>query len=251
MAQKESALSFNNHSSWGEDRSRRFTTLSDIVVPHRSLQIEIIRSLLPDKPELRIIDLCCGDGTFDSALLEGLENPSLLCLDGSAMMLESARERLSDFNNVEFREFRLESKAWRTLEKADAVIASLAIHHLTEAEKQELFSYVYSVLDEEGVFVIADIVMPDSAEGRQLQARLWNDSVREQSLELLGDESAYETFTSERHNLFLYPDPTGVDKPSSLFSQLKWLEEAGFREVDAHWHYAGHAIFSGKRKGSI
>ena len=37
------------------------------------------------------------------------------------------------------------------------------------------------------------------------------------------------------------------DKPSPLFDQLKWLDEAGFTDVDVFWMKAGHAIFSGRK----
>jgi hypothetical protein len=35
--------------------------------------------------------------------------------------------------------------------------------------------------------------------------------------------------------------------PDSLYAQLGWLEEAGFRDVDAFWQRASHALFGGFR----
>lgn len=35
--------------------------------------------------------------------------------------------------------------------------------------------------------------------------------------------------------------------PSRLLDQLKWLEEAGFQQVDVYWMQAGHAIYGGEK----
>ncbi len=42
-----------------------------------------------------------------------------------------------------------------------------------------------------------------------------------------------------------YLDPDDIDKPSRLFDQLNWLEQAGFSDIDVHFMQAGHALFSG------
>ena len=34
-------------------------------------------------------------------------------------------------------------------------------------------------------------------------------------------------------------------KPSPLYAQLKWLEQAGFEGIDVFWMQAGHAVFGG------
>lgn len=34
---------------------------------------------------------------------------------------------------------------------------------------------------------------------------------------------------------------------SRLFDQLKWLEDAGFADVNVHWMLAGHAVFGARK----
>jgi hypothetical protein len=46
--------------------------------------------------------------------------------------------------------------------------------------------------------------------------------------------------------MYRYFDPDDIDRPSRLFDQLKWLERAGFVDVDVYWMQAGHAIFGGR-----
>jgi tRNA (cmo5U34)-methyltransferase len=48
--------------------------------------------------------------------------------------------------------------------------------------------------------------------------------------------------------MYRYPDVDGIDKPSHLLDQLKWLEQAGFAEVDVFWMQAGHALFGGRKR---
>jgi tRNA (cmo5U34)-methyltransferase len=38
-----------------------------------------------------------------------------------------------------------------------------------------------------------------------------------------------------------------MDKPSGVFEQLRWLEQASFRAVDIYWMKAGHAIYGGQK----
>jgi hypothetical protein len=47
--------------------------------------------------------------------------------------------------------------------------------------------------------------------------------------------------------MYRYFDPDDIDKPSRLLDQLKWLEQAGFADVDVYWMLAGHAIFGGRK----
>ena len=49
--------------------------------------------------------------------------------------------------------------------------------------------------------------------------------------------------------MYRYFDPEDLDKPSCLLNQLKWLELAGFVDIDVYWMSAGHAIFSGWKPG--
>jgi hypothetical protein len=49
--------------------------------------------------------------------------------------------------------------------------------------------------------------------------------------------------------MYRYPDQDGIDKPSRLLDQLKWLEQAGFADVDVFWMQAGHALFGGQKQG--
>ena len=108
---------------------------------------------------------------------------------------------------------------------------------------------VYAMLAVGGVFVIADMIEPATAEGRDIAADALDEVVRQRSLELDGSTAGLDFFLQEGWNTYRYFDPDDIDHPSSLFDQLKWLERAGFMDVDVHFMQAGHVLFSGWKKG--
>ena len=94
-----------------------------------------------------------------------------------------------------------------------------------------------------GVFVMADIIQPVTEQGIALAARAWDEAVRQRALRLDGSLKAYERFRQIEWNSFALSEPDPVDKMSPLFDQLKWLGQAGFKDIDVYWVKAGHAIF--------
>ena len=237
--------------AWDEQDSQAFIDYGRYFVPEREEQIKIICELVEGRgASLSIVELCCGEGLLARALLERFPGSTVRAYDGSPQMLARARERLAQFaDRFVAAQFDLAAHDWRAAETqaADACVSSLAIHHLDGAQKQELFRDVYSMLAPGGVFVIADVVEPAHARGLAVAARAWDDAVRERALELDGHAAAFEFFERDGWNLYRHPDP--LDKPSRLFEQLRWLDAAGFADVDVHWLKAGHAIYGGHKAG--
>lgn len=126
----------------------------------------------------------------------------------------------------------------------------MAIHHLTGQQKQRLLGDVHSVLVHGGAFVIADIIEHENDTARLCAAETWDEVVRQQSLDLGGNMEAFDFFQSERWNTFRHLDPEDTDKPSPLFDQFQWLEQAGFGDVGVYWMRAGHAVFSARKPGT-
>jgi tRNA (cmo5U34)-methyltransferase len=239
-----------NQTGWSEDTSRIFIDYGRYFVPARELQMRIVAGLLSylDSPCI-VLELCCGEGRLAEVLLDKYPGFMVYGLDGSTEMLERARKRLTRFGDrFESRAFDLASIDWRKPQLSiHAVVSSLAIHHLAGPQKQALFLDMYQMLVEGGAFIIADIVQPLNAEGKRVAAEIWDEVVWKRSFELDGNTEAFKSFKREGWNTFRYLDPEDIDKPSPLFNQLKWLEEAGFVDVDVHWMLAGHAVFSGRK----
>jgi tRNA (cmo5U34)-methyltransferase len=217
-------------------------------VPDRQGQISMMVSLLPVmEAGGTVVELCCGEGLLAEAILTSRPACRVIGYDGSLEMRQAAQRRIIRFGErFEARNFELGEGNWRNWkEPVQAVVTSLAVHHLEGPEKARLFDDIHRLLAPGGVFVIADIIDPAHSQGKALAAEAYDAIVREQSLALDGNSSAYEFFQREGWNIFRYLDPDDIDKPSRLYDQLRWLEQAGFEAVDVFWMQAGHAIFGG------
>jgi tRNA (cmo5U34)-methyltransferase len=232
---------------WSEDNSQEFMDYGRYFVPWREHQIEIISRLIPLTTEpFQVMELCCGEGLLAEAILERHSNCTLHGYDGSPAMLDQAFRRLARFERrFSARLFDLAADEWRRPSFAvQAVVSSLAIHHLDGRQKQRLYRDLAHLLAPGGALIIADIIEPASALSQALAAEEWDAAVRERALALDGDETAFEQFRRRQWNIYRYPDP--FDKPSPLADQLAWLRAAGFEGVDVYWLAAGHAVYGGQ-----
>jgi tRNA (cmo5U34)-methyltransferase len=237
--------------AWTESDSRLYQELAAVAVPDRVEQMAALLTLLPFGPGDvgRVVELACGEGRLSEALLDAFPSASVLALDGSDDMRARAAGRLRRFGQrAEVAGFALEAADWWSLtEGADAVVTSLAVHHLDAAGKQRLFEAMATRLNPAGALLIADLVQPLRAEALELFASSWDYSAERQSSAPPGSPRAFEEFLRTHWNIFRYPDP--VDMPSPLFDQLVWLRQAGFESVDCFWLRAGHAVYGGYRGG--
>ena len=237
--------------SWNEQDSRDFLEAGEYYVPERGLQHAVIGDLVASAPRAaRIVELCCGGGLLTRTLLDRFPGVEILALDGSPTMLEAARRQAGPhMARLTTRLFDLASGDWRSLPfRADAVVSSLAVHHLDGSGKKALFSDITAMLGPGGIFVLADLVEPTTPVGKMIAGRQWDDAVREISLTRDGNLAAYEAFRRDQWNIYDQPQPAdSIDQPSSLHDQLDWLRAAGLEAVDCHWMRAGHAIISGRK----
>lgn len=234
--------------AWSEDSSQYFIDYAAYFVPDRAAQFDTICQLIPAQPDaFHVVELCCGEGLLAHAILERFPSSQFHGYDGSSTMLEKACAVLRPFSErVTLHEFDLAAADWRSFSwPVQAVVSSLAIHHLDGKQKRELYRDLYGLIDPGGALIIADLIQPVQLLGAQAAARAWDEAVRQAALARDGNEAAFEAFQRDRWNIFHYPDP--MDKPSGLYEQLRWLEAAGFSVVDVYWLKAGHAIYGGRK----
>jgi tRNA (cmo5U34)-methyltransferase len=238
---------------WLETDSELFASLGEVFTPG---QEEIERVLLEHVPVERdepflAVDVGCGQGWLSEAVLREFSRARVLALDGSPAMLHAAGELLAPYGaRTDLRPFKLEDPAWISGIEGPVrcFVSSLVIHHLDGTEKRELFRCLRKKLEAGGALLYADVVEARSEVGRRHMARAWDEEVRQRSLRIRGDESAYRAFVDRDWNMFEHPDP--MDKPSGAAEQLRWLEETGFAGVDVPWARAGHAVFCAYKPAS-
>jgi tRNA (cmo5U34)-methyltransferase len=98
----------------------------------------------------RVLDLGTGDGRLLALL--GRERPGMrgVGLDVSDLMLEAARARFDGAKNTELVEHDM-AKPLPNLGRFDAVVSSMAIHHLEHERKRKLYSEVFQALEPGGI----------------------------------------------------------------------------------------------------
>lgn len=166
---------------------------------------------LPEKVE-RCVDLGTGDGRLLALVHDRHPDAEAIGLDSSAPMLDRAKERFEGDPKVELRDHDLRLSLPET-GVAEVIVSGLAIHHLEDQRKRELFAELYGRLAPGGVFTNLDLV-------------------RSASVPL------HERFRREIGRV--EDDPT--DRLAGLGEQMDWLREAGFAEVDCHFKWLEMAL---------
>ena len=170
--------------AWTESDSQKFTDLGDIFVPDRDLQNQTLCELLSlPTGETTVVEIYSGQGLLAERVLETYPHTHVYALDGSKEMIAQSRSRLSRFSSrFQVHSFDLySSDCMDGIPQANAVVASLAIHHLDTNEKRSLFKKVQAALTDEGVFLLCDIVQPTTRAGADYAASQWESAVRESS----------------------------------------------------------------------
>ncbi len=203
-----------------------------LIVPrYEELHEAVLRSIPPDLPEnLKILELGCGTGELTKKLCEHYPKARIIAIDYSPRMLAVCRKKLKSFGD----QVRLIEGDFAHTEfprGCDVVISTLAIHHLTDPQKLELFKKIYSVLKREGWFVNGDVVLFESSRHTFLQEQVRSEHASARGIDL-------NALDAETH-------PGLGDHLSTLKTQLNLLEIAGFHSIDVIWKYYQFVVYGG------
>ncbi len=127
------------------------------TLPHRSEgEGVLVRDLAGALPG-RILDLGCGDGRLTALALAVYPESTALCVDMSPPMLEAAAARFADDTRVSFATHNLDDPLPFD-GPFDAIVTSLAVHHVTDERKVTLYAEIARLLAPGGVFANLEIV---------------------------------------------------------------------------------------------
>jgi SAM-dependent methyltransferase len=203
------------------DHAHQYLERADSL-SHRGEGESALLEFIP-KTARRILDLGTGDGRLLAllklALLKhGAHETEAIALDFSPAMIEAARKRFAGDSSVSVVTHNLDRRL-PALGKFDAVISSIAIHHVIHERKRELYAEIRGLLNAGGVFCNLEHVASPTAR------------LHEEFLERIG-------FTVETE------DPS--NKLLDVETQLQWLREIGFVDVDCHWKWRELALLAGR-----
>jgi SAM-dependent methyltransferase len=98
-----------------------------------------------------VLDLGTGDGRLLALLMRDRPNVGGVGLDFSDVMLEAARDRFAGDERIELVQHDM-TAPMPALGRFDAVVSSMAIHHLEHDRKRTLYAEVFDLLEPGGVF---------------------------------------------------------------------------------------------------
>jgi len=167
-----------------------------------------------------VIDLGAGTGALSHAVLKALPKARVRLVDVDPSMLDQAFWRCSDFSaRVESRRATFEEG----LCPCNAVVASLALHHLADPhQKRALYARIREALEPGGLLVIGDATV--HAEGRERDRLFeeWSQGMQRAGISADEARGHFEQWAKE-------------DFYRPLSAELADLAEVGFERPDCFW----------------
>ena len=186
------------------------------TIPHRVEGEAALLACLPG-PLRRVADLGSGDGRLLALVLSAHQEAEGVALEFSPPMLDRLRMRFASEPRVTVVAHDLNDRL-PPLGKVDAVVSCFAIHHVPHPRKRALYEEVFNALAPGGSFCnLEHVASPTPA-------------LHAQFLATLGLEQADE-------------DPS--NKLLDMATQLAWMREIGFADVDCHWKWRELALLAG------
>jgi SAM-dependent methyltransferase len=218
------------------------------LIPLFDAQEELTRRLITrgGRRIRRFCDLGAGDGGLAKLVMEAHPGSACVLVDFSEPMLAAVDESLAaERGRWEIVNADLSQPAWLDElprdERFDAIVSRLAIHHLPDERKRELYGEAFDLLEPGGLFLNWDhTAVGGLAEGmfdeyfveRMIEAEQERDHPRPAE-EVV---AAY----SDAHDDDILLDPE---------TQCRWLEEIGFEQAEVYFKAIELSIFAGIKPG--
>ncbi len=180
----------------------------------------------------RILDLGAGTGILSGVICDRVRPGRLVLLDESEQMLQRAEIRLAKFQPELVVQLLTD-----VLPKGpfEGVVSAMAIHHLKDEEKRDLYRRILGVLTPGGIFINAEQVQAASERLQGLFEATHLDGARR-----LGSSEAEISGAVERMK---------HDRCNTVEEQLVWLKEAGYQDVECFFRWFRFAVFGGWKAG--
>jgi tRNA (cmo5U34)-methyltransferase len=202
------------------DHALRYLAKAD-KIPHRTEGEAVLLEHVP-KTVKRILDLGTGDGRLLGLLKIDRPQVESVAVDFSQTMLDAVKTRFAQDATVQVLAHNFDEPL-PELGFFDTVVSSFAIHHVSHHRKLSLYTEIFQILEPGGIFCnLEHVASPTPA-------------LHEHFLQQLG----------------IVPEN---DDPSNQLldveTQLGWLRQIGFNDVDCYWKWLELALLIGIKPSS-
>lgn len=199
------------------DHARDYLERADSI-SHREEGESALLEFIPSGTR-RVLDLGTGDGRLLALVLRELADIEAVAVDFSEAMLIAAQKRFAGESRVSVVAHNLDG-VLPALGGFDAVVSSFAIHHLAHDRKRVLYAEIFGLLNPGGAFCNLEHVASPT-------------------------QRLHEEFLHRINYTVATEDPS--NKLLDVETQLSWLREIGFMDVDCHWKWRELALMVGRR----
>jgi len=180
-----------------------------------------------------ILDVGAGTGLMSAFFNEKYPDAKITLVDISSAMLKKAEERFNgneniSFLNADFATVDLPENGY------DLVVSGLAIHHLSNELKQQLFNKIAKTLKPGGWFINADQVLGETDLAEKIYTENWKNHVAQHPA--LTEEEKQSAFERIK-----------IDIMAPLKPQLEWLENAGLQNANCYYQYYNFVVFAANK----
>ena len=181
-------------------------------------------------PTGKIVELGGGTGALAHTVLANLPKIRMEIWDVDPQMLAVARDRLREFSDrVSLRE----RSFTETLDRCDAVIATLSLHHVSTLDaKREVYNNIFQSLSAPGILLIGDCTMDMGEPAYSTMLRYW--------MAFMSKHGITET-QARKH----FSDWAKEDTYQQISDELLALREAGFLRPEVFWKAGPMAVYGG------
>lgn len=207
-----------------------YSTMRDCVVRLAKPTIE------SDYSTFAMLDIGCSRGDTIYEVLDSLERPEavkVVGIDSSQPMIETAKELLGHWENVEFvlsdvRDVEITPGTY-TL-----VTSILTAQFVPLDERQKFFDSVYSGLSYDGAFIIVEKILGETMAGQDILVDAYTQYKRDKGYTM-------KQIEEKRKSL------QGVLVPLRASENERMLKDAGFADVQRFWQCLNFAGWIAKK----
>ena len=212
-----------------EQEAKEYDEIIARLIPDYELMVSILVDFINQdrQDHFSVIDLGCGTGTLSKAIASHFPHAAITCVDISEKMLQIAMSKVG----TNITAIRADFGQFVFPQKYDVIVSSLALHHLeTDADKLSFYQKIYSALSANGAFLNIDVVTAGNDRIQKIYMKHWKEFM------------VANTSPSEVESKWL-PNYYAEDRPTSISTHFKLLEQSGFCQIDCVYKNYNYAVF--------